>query len=517
MLSIRVRRLLLLPATLGAASLVMASTTCVTATIPSVGTDLAATQTELQWIADAYPVVLGALLLPAGALLDLYGRRRGLLLGLVLLGVALLWSGLVTTPGALIASRAVAGIGGALVFPATLATITAGFEAERRSLAIGLWAASVMAGGGYGLVLGGAMVEVFDWSAAFLVIASITALCFALGAVSVPETKDPEHAHLDPLGSVLSMIAIGGLTVGIIEWPVRGFTDLFVAGALAVGAVGAAAFVYWELRTPRPLLEVRLFGDRMFASATAAIFVMFGAAFGWFFLSFQYYAYVLDWGPLKASLGLMPNIVPLVAFAPVGAVVARRTSVRTTMLLALGIMTTGAALTAYAGHTRDFGWIALGFAFIGLGGGLGSGPATQGIVEALPRAKQGVASAVNDAARELGAAVGIAAIGSAFTAGYRRHLDGLEVAAAVRDSPAAGLASVGSAPGQAHTVDIVRDATVAGWEFGLLAAAALLAAGFALVLVRAPRGEWRATSPDSSTRLEPVGTAGQPGTPSFEN
>lgn len=496
------RHPLLLPATLGAASLVMASTTCVTAAIPEIGTDLQATQTELQWIADAYPVVLSALLLPAGALLDRHGRRRGLLLGLLLLALPLLWSGLVDSAGALIASRAVAGVGGALVFPATLATITSAYGAAQRPLAIGLWAGSVMAGGGYGLVLGGAAVELSDWHTAFFVIAAIAVVCAVLAWIAVPETRDPAHAFVDPLGSLLSIVAIGGFTVGTIELPVHGVDDALVAVSLIIGVLAGVGFVLWELRTPSPLLDVRLFRDRMFASGAVAIFTMFGAAFGWFFLSFQYYAYVLGWGPFQASLGLMPNVIPLVAFAPLGGAIARRTSVRTTIVVALAAMSVGAALTAYAGTTREFPLIALGFAFIGLGGGLGQGPATQAIVNALPPAKQGVASAVNDAARELGAAVGIAVIGSAFTAGYRHHLGGLDVSGSVHDSPAAGLASAGSNADPAAVVEIIRAATISGWEFGLLTAAAWLAIGALFVLVRAPRRGAREATSDVGEAVE---------------
>ena len=202
----------LLGALLGAASLVMASTTCVTAAIPEIGRELSATQTEIQWIADAYPVVLAALLLPAGALLDRYGRRRGLVAGLLVLVGALLWSGLAGSPGELIASRCLAGVGGALVFPATLATITSVLGPQRRSRAVALWAASVMAGGGYGLVLSGAMVELSSWGAAFVVIAAMAGACLIAALLAVPETRDPEHAHIDPLGGVLSLVAIGALT-----------------------------------------------------------------------------------------------------------------------------------------------------------------------------------------------------------------------------------------------------------------------------------------------------------------
>lgn len=321
----------LLVALLGAASLVMASTTCLTAVIPAIGRDLSASQAQLQWIADAYPVALAGLLLPAGALLDRFGRRRGLAGGLAVLGAALAWSAVARSPEELIASRAVAGVGAAFVFPATLSTLSSALPAEQRTRAVALWAASVMAGGGYGLVLGGAMAQTASWSGAFLVIAAL-ALVSLLAVRWVPETRDPDGAALDGPGAVLALAATALLTAAVIEVPVRGVGDLFVLGAAGVGAAAAGGFVWRALRVEHPLLDVRVFADGPFAGATLAITAMFGAAFGWFFLSFQYYAYVLGWSPLHSALGLMPNIVPLVALAPAGSRLAARVGARTVIV-----------------------------------------------------------------------------------------------------------------------------------------------------------------------------------------
>lgn len=474
---------------LAAASLVMASTTCVTAVLPQISRDLAATQTEVQWIADAYPLALSALLLPCGAVLDRVGSRRGLLGGLVVLTLALIWSGVAGSPAALIASRVVAGIGSALVFPATLASIGAGLREGRRSRAVATWAAAVMAGGGWGLVLGGTMAEVTSWQSAFVVMGALSALVLLRAVGAVAELRERAPTRLDVLGAALSCAAVGSATLAIIEVPVRSLRDPLVLASAAVALVAALAFIAHERRCAAPMLEVRLFANRLFSASSAAIFAMFGAAFGWFFLSFQFYSFVFGWGPLESALGLLPNIVPLVAFVPVGLWLAARYGRRGVMVVGLAVMAVGALLTGVAGDLDSPAAVFAGFALIGAGGGLGQGPATQAIVDALPAAKQGVASAVNDAARELGAAAGIATIGSAFTAGYRRQIEAAfsgKPPAEVVASPATAVAAHPHDGGLLHAVE---QATIAGWQAGMVTAAGVLALGALFVHLRLRRHE----------------------------
>jgi len=461
----------------------MASTTCVTAVLPDIARDLRASQTEVQWIADAYPLVLSALLLPCGGLLDRIGSRRALLGGLVVLAAALVWSGLAESPAALIASRAIAGAGSAVIFPATLASIGAGMTGERRTRAVAIWAAAVMAGGGWGLVLGGAMAEAAHWQSAFVVMGVLAALVLVMSMATVGETRERSSAPLDVVGALLACVAMGAMTFALIELPVRSLGDPLVLSAAALALATGVGFVVHERRCTAPMLEVRLFSNRMFSASAAAILAMFGAAFGWFFLSFQFYSFTFGWGPLQSALGLLPNIVPLVVFVPVGLWLSRRWGVRVVMVAGLTIMAIGAVLTAAAGSLDSPLAVFAGFAFIGIGGGLGQGPATQGIVDALPAAKQGVASAVNDAARELGAALGIAAIGSAFTAGYRGHIED-----ALTSAPPEVISSPGSAvaahPGDASVLHVVEQATIAGWEAGMASAAVVLILGAVFVYVR---------------------------------
>jgi MFS family permease len=242
------QRALVLAAMCMALVLVIAGVSSLAVALPDVATDLGLSQTTLTWVADSYAITLASLLLVAGAIGDRFGRRGALLVGIVLFGAGSLLSGLADSGGQLIAFRALTGIGGALIMPGTLSTITSVFPPEERARAVGIWAGFAGAGGTLGMLGAGWLLGANSWSSIFYVTTAMAALTFGAIVAFVPTTRATEHVGLDPLGTVLSALAIGSFVLGIIEGPMRGWTEPLTVTALVAGIALAVAFIRWELR-----------------------------------------------------------------------------------------------------------------------------------------------------------------------------------------------------------------------------------------------------------------------------
>jgi EmrB/QacA subfamily drug resistance transporter len=476
-----------------AVMMVVGGMTSLNLALPDIGLGLGADQAQLQWIVDGYALLLAALVLPAGALGDRFGRKRVMLVGLVVLLVALAWGAQAASPGELLLARMLAGAGAALVFPATLSTITAVFPADRRGLGIALWAASATIGGIIGLIGSGALVETYWWGSVFVCTGGVALVTLVLTAGLVPNTADPEHAHLDPAGSVLSGVAVGGLVLGVTEGPVRGWSDGLTLAGLVVGVVAATAFVRWELRCRRPLLDVRVFSHRGFAAGALAVATQFFAVFGVMFLSVQYLSFVLGYGQLASGVALAPLGALLIPTALMADPLARRYGCGRVTGLGMALTALGTLVMVPMSPASSYWQLGVGLIVIGAGFGLAAAPATAAIVGALPAAKQGVASAINDVSRELGGALGIAAIGSAFNGPYRTriaasHAIPAQLTGVARDSVAAGLqAAAGLGQAGQPMADAVRAAFMHGWRVSMTLAAAALAAGAVVVTIRTPK------------------------------
>jgi EmrB/QacA subfamily drug resistance transporter len=456
--------------------------------LPDIARQLRATQSDLQWIVDGYALVLAALVLPAGALGDRFGRKPVMLAGLVVLTAALALGAGSATPGQLLAARMVAGAGAALIFPATLATITAVFRADQRGMAIGLWAAAATIGGVIGLIGSGGLVESFWWGSVLLATAGVAVATLVLTIAFAPNSADPDHAHLDPGGSVLSAAAVGGVVLGVTEGPVRGWSDHLTVAALAVGVISAVCFVAWELRARRPLLDVRVFADREFSGGALVVASQFFSVFGVMFLAVQYLSFVKGYGSLASAAALAPLGALVVPAALVADPLTRRFGRGRVSAVGLAIMVVGVLALVPMDSATGYPLVGIAFTVIGAGFGLGAAPATAAIVGALPAAKQGVASAINDVAREFGGALGVAAIGSAFNGPYRARI-GTSPAIpeplvdAARDSVTAGLHAAASlGPTGRPAVVAIHDAFVHGWAVAMATAAVVLAAAAVVTL-----------------------------------
>ena len=468
--------------------LIVAANSALNVALPTIVRELEATATQLQWIVDAYALVFAGLLLPMGAIGDRVGRGRLLQGGLATFAVGTLVATVAGSATQVILARGVMGVGAAMVMPGTLSLLAASFPPQERPRAIAIWAGFAGAGGAIGPVLSGILLEGFWWGSVFLINLPIIAIALVGGILLLPESREHVRRRLDPLGSTLSVAALGGLLFGIIEGPERGWTDPLTLGGFAIGAVAGLAFVWWERRTDHPMLDIAWFAERRFTVGTTTISLAFFAAFGGFFLATQYFQFVRGYTALTAALAGLPIAAALILVAPRSAGLVDRAGHRTVVASGLALIAGGLAWLSGVTTPDTAYWLILpGLVLFGSGMALTTAPSTGLIISALPLDRAGVGSAVNDTVRELGGAMGVAVLGSIVTAGYKATLDtaGLPAQAAelARESVGAALAVAGEA-GPAGTVlaEAARTAFTDAFSVAMAVAAvvALLASGMVL-------------------------------------
>jgi MFS family permease len=417
----RQRRLwTLMVACLGVA-LVISSMVALNTVLGEIAVATSATQTQLTWVVDSYTLVLACLLLPAGAIGDRYGRRWALLVGLAIFSIASLAPVVLHTPAEIIAARAVAGVGAAFVMPATLSLLTAVYPKAERAKAVGIWSGVAGSGSVFGMLGSGLLLKFWPWQSLFWVLAGAGLLLFVL-ALTVSESRDDDAPAVDWPGAVLIGSAVLVFVFGVIEAPSRGWSDPVVYGSLGTGIALAAVFGFVELRRRHPLLEVRLFGNAEFGAGAATVMVLFVATFGFFFLLMQYCQLVLGYTPLKTALALTPLVAGLTLLSGFSFWYVPKLGLRLVIFLGLSTMAVGFLCLQRLGLHSSYIELAWPLLVLSTGIGLCTAPATTSIMAATPDEKQGVGSAVNDCARELGAALGFAIAGSMLAAQYARGL-----------------------------------------------------------------------------------------------
>ena len=482
---------------------------------------LGASASQLQWIVDAYTLVFAGLLLTAGSLGDRFGRYRFLAFGLAVFGIGSAMSAFATGPTMLIMTRGLMGVGGAFIMPATLSIITNVFtEPVERGKAIGIWAGVSALGIGLGPITGGILLEHFWWGSVFIVNVPIVIAGLVLGYFLVPESRDPEHAALDPLGAVLSIAALGTLLWSIIEAPGKGWGSTPILVGFALGAVLLVAFFAWELHTPTPMLDLRFFENPRFSAASGAITLVFLALFGTLFLLTQYLQSVLGYSTVKAGAVLLPQAAAMMICAPLSSVWVAKLGNKVVVTTGLVLVTVSLALfSTFAVDSSAIHIIAV-TVLMGIGMANIMAPCTDSIMGSLPRAKAGVGSAVNDTTRQMGGAIGVAVFGSLmashFTSSVRDSLAGVaspEVISQLGDNvgQAIGVASQSAAaqPVAGQVIAAAKDGFVGGMHMiGFVAAAVTLLAaiGVALFLPARARDDESpagAAEPSAAT-LEPT-------------
>lgn len=404
-----------------AVSMVVAAMAALNTALADIAIDIGADTAQMTWIADGYTLALAALLLPAGAIGDRFGRRELLVIGLIVFAIGSLAAIWATDPTQLILTRCVAGVGAAFIMPTTLSLITSGVPEDKRALGISIWAAIAGAGAIAGFLISGVLLEFFSWHSIFITFAA-SALITAVLCLTIGTSKDPHPGPFDHAGTIVSVLAVTGIVFGLLEAPHRGWDDALVLGTLIGGVAAVGVFCYLELHGTRRLLDVRLFTNRAFGSGALSVTLQFFASFGMFYLLLQFLQLVFGYSPLRSALALIPMVVGTSLFALIGNWIAvRYHSLR--FVIGGGILVAGIGMILLGTLSYDtYPAFAILLSITAVGIGLATAPSTTAIMSNTPLSNQGVGSAVNDTAREVGAAIGIAIAGSILAAGYSARI-----------------------------------------------------------------------------------------------
>jgi EmrB/QacA subfamily drug resistance transporter len=390
--------------------------TIVNVALPDMATDLETSFSQLQWVVDVYALALAALVLGAGSLADLYGRRRLYLIGLVVFALASLASGLAPGAGALIAARGVQGIGGAIMFATTIALINTSYEGRDRGTAFGIWGAVVGASAALGPILGGALTEL-SWRWIFFVNLPVCVLAVALTLTAVKEARQPDAPRPDVVGIALFSVGAGAVVFGLVRAASDGWTRVAAWGPIVGGLAVLAVWVGVELRSRAPMLDLRLFRSRSFTGIMLGALVLNGSAFAALVYISLWLQSIGGLSPLQAGCVFIP--LSALSFG-VAAVAGRFLQTRPPRLvLAGGLLLIGAGglLMALVDENSTWRVLVAGLAVLGAGVGLANPTLASAALAAVPRERSGMASGAINTARQLGFAVGVAVLGTVFTTG----------------------------------------------------------------------------------------------------
>ncbi|MFG3260446.1 MFS transporter [Streptomyces sp. NPDC048172] len=479
--------------------------------VPHLAADLRPSGGQMLWIIDIYGFMIAGFLVAMGTLGDRIGRRRLLLVGASAFGVASVAAAYATGPELLIAARLVLGIAGATLMPSTLSLITNLFrDARQRGLAIAVWATMFSVGIALGPVVGGVLLEHFWWGSVFLLGVPVMAVLLVAGPLLLPESRDPAPGRLDLPSVLLSLTALLPLTYGIKE-----LSHGFGAGALAPLAVGLGSAV-WFVRRQRgldsPLLDVRLFADRVFSSALVVLLLSTLTVGGIYLFVTQYLQLVAGKSALEAGLWLLPPAGALVLASLVAPVLARRYRPGTVIGAFLGVSAAGYLLLTQVGADSGVGLLVAGFVLVYTGASPVMALGTDLIVGSAPPEKAGAASAISETSTELGVALGVAVLGSAGTAVYRERIahalpaEALPEGAsdAARDTLAGASAAAEELPGTA--ANELLGAAHAAFADGMTVAALISAVVVAGIAVLAVTGLRRVPPTGAEGSAEPMGS-----------
>jgi EmrB/QacA subfamily drug resistance transporter len=405
--------------------------------LPAISAALRAGTGDLQWLVDAYSLVFAGVMLPAGIVGDRLGRKRLLLAGLAVFLAASLWCALSDSAAELIAARAVLGLGAGIVFPLSLAIVSAAFGDEERPTAIGILTAAVALSLPLGPVLGGALLQHFSWHSVFWINVPVACVTLVAGAVLMPESRRRVAPPLNVVGALLPTAAIVCLVWGVIDGPERGWTAAPSVGLLAGSAILLVAFVLHERNAPHRLVHPSLFADRRFCWGTAATVAVSVALFGTMFVLPQYFQSVLGDDPISAGLRLLPMMGGLLAAGAIAGQGVRAMGTRLTVAAGLALLSVGLGVLGRVQPATGYAAIAVALGLCGLGIGVSIGAAMDAVMAAVGGDEAGVGASVNSALRQVGGAIAVAVLGSVLTATYSRALGPALAALSARDAAAA--------------------------------------------------------------------------------
>ncbi|MEU9571504.1 DHA2 family efflux MFS transporter permease subunit [Streptomyces massasporeus] len=401
--------------------IIVMANTALTVAAPDMTADLGLNSADLQWVIDGYTVPYAALMLLLGAIGDKYSRRGALVLGLVVFAGGSVFGYLADSATTVIAARAVMGAGAAMIMPATLSLLASTFPRAERAKAITLWTATAGLAIAAGPLVAGALLENHGWSSTFLINVPIAVLAVLGAFVLVPPSKAADRGRIDYGGGLLSVVWIAALVYMIIEGPHFGWGVKAVTAAVVAG-VALVAFVLWELRHPRPLLDVRRFTHRRFAGSNLAVALFFLAVFGAFYYLTQHLQFVLGYDALDTGLRMLPLAGAVFAGSALTGFLTPRVGMKWTVTAGMVGGTAALALLTRVDAGASYGDFVAPLVVLGLSIGLALSPCTDAIMGAFPESELGVGGAVNDTSLELGGSLGIAILGSLLATSYSGHL-----------------------------------------------------------------------------------------------
>lgn len=463
---------------------------------PAIQASLHAALSDVQWVIDAYALTLASLLLTAGVLADRYGRKLLFQIGLVIFTLGSLLCGLAQDPLMLIVSRSAQGVGGAIMYAVSLALLGNSFRGRDRGVAFGVWGAISGVATALGPVLGGVLTTYWSWRGIFLVNLPVGVFAIAVTAWRVPESRSPRSEPPDWAGFVTLTAGLVGLVYGLIRAGVSAWSDPGVIASLAIGAAALAAFIAVESRAAHPLFDLSLLRIPTFGGGSIAAFAMNGSLFAVLLYLVLYLQEILGYSALSAGVRLAIISGAQLVTAAIAGQLSERVPVR--WLIGPGLMLVGIGLLLMTGLSGVSPWTYLipGFVVSGLGAGLVNPPLASTAIGVVPPQRAGMASGANSTFRQIGIAVGIAALGSIFTAGMERNLSASRAAAAagspghiaavIRQGRVAGLLTSLPPTVRGRVAVALRDGFAAGVNDDLIVTGALALAGAvcALALIR---------------------------------
>ncbi|OXM51687.1 MFS transporter [Amycolatopsis alba] len=455
-----------------------------TVAVPPLAEDLKASAQDTQWILDSYILVFAGLLLTSGSLGDRFGRRKVMIIGLLLFGVASLVAALASNPLELILSRAAMGVGGALIMPSTLSILITVFDDAERRKAMAAWSAVAMLGLIGGPVLGGVLIAWFWWGAVFLINVPIVVIAVLAALTLMPESRGPWQKP-DPLGTILSATGMVALVWTIIELPKHGIAEAGTLVPLAIAVVSLTGFVFWERHTPSPMVPLKLFRKRNFSGGSLSLTLVQIGNGGLLLLLTQYLQFVLGYTPTQAGLAFIPMAVASLLCNTLGATLGQKIGNRALATAGMTVMAAGFGLLGTLSTTSGFLLTAIALFLLGAGGGLAMPAAISALMGEVPQEQAGVGSALNDTIQQLGAALGIAILGSVVSSLFTAHMPD--------SAPAQARLSIGDAfaTGDSGVIAAARESFTSAMSttFVVSAAGVLVAAVVAFVVMRDKQAE----------------------------
>jgi EmrB/QacA subfamily drug resistance transporter len=513
-------KLLTLGAMCFALFMAMLDNTVVNVALPSIQRHLGSGVSGLQWIVDAYTLVFASLMLSGGTLGDIFGRKRFFMIGLLVFTAGSLVCGLAPSLTVLIAGRAVQGLGAAALLPGTLSILTNTFHDPReRAQAIGIWAGVSGMALALGPIVGGTLVDRFGWQSVFFLNVPIGIVALIVALRVVRESRSPEGRRLDLPGQALAIVALGSLTFALIEANSYGWTSATILGLFVTAAVALAAFLWVELRSQSPMLQLKFFRNPTFAAAAACAGIISFGMFGMFFFMSLFFQSVQGYTPFQAGLRTLPASGVIVIVAPLAGRIAGRIGSKVPMAVGLAMNALALTLMTSIDATTSYSHIWPPLLLAGVGMSLVMTPMTAAVMGAVPRERAGMASATSNASREIGGVFGIALLGAIVTHIFSRDLSraiaALHLPAAVRDaivtqaSHGAEQAAATALPAGVNGAALHAAAGasfVAGMHAAMVVAAVALAVGAlaAAVFVRSGRPQEAAASPPATASSEVV-------------